>query len=98
TVNDETAVIGQLVVPASDRIRVDGVLLRPPGDRPDTWLLLNKPSGYLTTRNDERGRDTVFDLIPAAPGLTYVGRLDYLTEGALLFTTDGRAALALTHP
>src|SRR5690606_21624961 len=46
TVNDQPATIGQVVTPAHDRIRVDGVLLRPPGNRPDTWLLLNKPGGY----------------------------------------------------
>jgi 23S rRNA pseudouridine2605 synthase len=40
----------------------------------------------------------VFDLVPKRPGLTYVGRLDYMTEGALLFTTDGTAAHRLTHP
>ena len=40
----------------------------------------------------------MFDLVPKRPGLTYVGRLDYLTEGALLLTTDGAAAHRLTHP
>jgi 23S rRNA pseudouridine2605 synthase len=40
----------------------------------------------------------VFDLVRSVPGLTYVGRLDYLTEGVLLLTTDGTAAHALTHP
>jgi 23S rRNA pseudouridine2605 synthase len=40
----------------------------------------------------------VFDLVPTVPGLTYVGRLDYLTEGVLLLTTDGGAAHRLTHP
>ena len=40
----------------------------------------------------------MFDLLPKIPGLTYVGRLDYLTEGVLLFTTDGVGANALTHP
>jgi 23S rRNA pseudouridine2605 synthase len=40
----------------------------------------------------------VFDLVPARPGLTYVGRLDFLTEGVLLLTTDGAAAHRLTHP
>lgn len=40
----------------------------------------------------------MFDLVPARPGLTYVGRLDFLTEGVLLLTTDGSAAHRLTHP
>jgi 23S rRNA pseudouridine2605 synthase len=40
----------------------------------------------------------VFDLVPPEPGLTYVGRLDYMTEGVLLLTTDGDAAHRLTHP
>jgi 23S rRNA pseudouridine2605 synthase len=40
----------------------------------------------------------VFDLVPEVPGLTYVGRLDYMTEGVLVMTSDGRAAHLLTHP
>ncbi len=52
----------------------------------------------MTTKSDPAGRRTVFDLVAPAPGLVYVGRLDYLTEGALLLTTDGAAAHALTHP
>ena len=52
----------------------------------------------MTTRSDPQGRQTVFDLVPDVPGLTYVGRLDFMTEGVLLLTTDGDAAHALTHP
>ena len=52
----------------------------------------------MTTRSDPDGRRTVFDLVPDIPGLTYVGRLDYLTEGVLLLTTDGEAAHRLSHP
>ena len=52
----------------------------------------------MTTRSDPDGRRTVFDLVPDVPGLTYVGRLDYLTEGVLLLTTDGEAAHRLSHP
>jgi 23S rRNA pseudouridine2605 synthase len=52
----------------------------------------------LTTRSDPGGRRTVFDLVEDVPGLTYVGRLDYMTEGVLLLTTDGDAAHKLTHP
>jgi 23S rRNA pseudouridine2605 synthase len=52
----------------------------------------------MTTRSDPDGRPTVFDYATHTPGLTYVGRLDFLTEGVLLLTTDGGAAHRLSHP
>jgi 23S rRNA pseudouridine2605 synthase len=95
-VNGVVARTGQTVDPASDRITVDGAHVAAP--QAAVWMMLNKPTGVLTTRRDPGGRRTVFDLVPGAPGLTYVGRLDYMTEGLLLLTTDGDAAHALTHP
>ncbi len=97
TVNGEVARTGQAVNPVMDKIAVDGKPLRATGQTP-TWLVLNKPAGVLTTRTDPGGRKTVFDLVEDKPGLTYVGRLDYMTEGVLLFSTDGDAVNALTHP
>jgi len=96
TVNGERAQIGQTVDPARDVVAVDGTRIQAPSGA--IWLVLNKPAGVLTTRTDPGGRQTVFDLVEQRPGLTYVGRLDYMTEGVLLLTTDGAAAHALTHP
>ncbi|HEY7877812.1 MAG TPA: pseudouridine synthase [Gemmatimonadaceae bacterium] len=96
SVNGAVAQIGQVVDPAHDVIVVDGQ--RVGGPVAEKWIVLNKPAGVMTTRSDPRGRRTVFEFVPNIPGLIYVGRLDYLTEGVLLFTTDGAAAHALMHP
>ncbi|MEO8563075.1 MAG: pseudouridine synthase [bacterium] len=96
TVNGAKAQVGQTVDPEKDVIMVDGDRIDRPS--PLEWFVLHKPAGVITSRNDPEGRKTVFDLVPARPGLTYVGRLDYLTEGVLLLTTDGAAAHRLTHP
>ncbi len=95
-VNGAPARTGQSVNPARDRITVDGKVVAAPTAA--TWIVLNKPPGVLTTASDPEGRKTVFQLVEARPGLTYVGRLDYMTEGVLLLTTDGAAAHRLTHP
>jgi 23S rRNA pseudouridine2605 synthase len=95
-VNGQVAVTGMTVNPAKDKITVDGAPLAAPASA--EWLVLNKPAGMLTTKADPEGRPTVFDLLPPIAGLTYVGRLDYMTEGVLLLTNDGTAAHQLTHP
>jgi 23S rRNA pseudouridine2605 synthase len=95
-VNGVVATIGQSVVPGTDEITVDGRTVGAPVT--GQWLVLHKPSGVMTTRSDPDGRPTVFQYVPDIPGLAYVGRLDYLTEGVLLLTTDGAAAHRLSHP
>jgi pseudouridine synthase len=95
-VNGELAHTGQAVDPSRDIIFVDGNQIDAP--KGAEWFMLNKPPGVMTTRSDPDGRKTVFDLVPDCPGLMYVGRLDFLTEGLLILTTDGHAAHRLSHP
>jgi 23S rRNA pseudouridine2605 synthase len=64
-----------------------------------SYFILNKPPGCITGRDDPEGRSTVYDHVPEHfPVLPHVGRLDYNTEGLLLFTDDGRLARALLDP
>ncbi|WP_419773801.1 pseudouridine synthase [Halarcobacter sp.] len=64
-------------------------------------LALNKPKGYVVTRSDERGRKTVYDLLPTwvyENDWMPIGRLDLESKGLLLFTQDGKVGNALTKP
>lgn len=82
---------GAKVEPSRDHVRVDGKRVRPPGRQ--TYLLLNKPRGYLCTLSDPAGRPLVGQLIRGCPpGVNSVGRLDFNTEGLLLLTNDGEFA------
>ena len=81
---------------AVDDIRVDGTRVRPP--KGPVYLLLNKPKGFVTTRKDPEGRQTVMELVPRVAGLFPVGRLDMATEGLLLLTNDGAFGERVAHP
>jgi 23S rRNA pseudouridine2605 synthase len=95
-VNGEVAVLGRRVDVERDIVAVDGV---PVGTRPDlVHYLLNKPAGVVTTASDPQGRPTVVELVPSAPRVFPVGRLDAATEGLLLLTNDGELANLLAHP
>jgi 23S rRNA pseudouridine2605 synthase len=94
-VNGTVATLGSKVDPATQTITVSGRAIPKPRRR---WLAFHKPLGVVTTASDEEGRRTVFDLIDDPQGLTYVGRLDVMTTGLLLLTSDGDAVHRLTHP
>jgi 23S rRNA pseudouridine2605 synthase len=77
-------------------VEVDGRRVRP---APARWVALHKPPGYVCTREDPRGRPTVYNLLPESMRqLFHVGRLDLMTEGLLLFTNEGEVAHSLLHP
>lgn len=88
--------MGVRVGPA-DRVAFDGRPVTPAGL---LYILLNKPGGVITTRDDERGRRTVMDLValPDGHAVFPVGRLDRDTTGAMLLTSDGDLAHRLMHP
>src|SRR5579872_4470157 len=83
--------LGSKADPEIDHVRVNGKLLQ--GEQRHTYLLLNKPRGYVTTVSDPEQRPTVMDLVKSVRGRVYpVGRLDYASEGLLIMTNDGELA------
>ncbi len=90
----------QPVDTARDTVLLDGQPLTPAATH-HTYIMLHKPAGVLSTTHDERGRQTVLDLIPAeyrGRHLFPVGRLDLDSTGLLLLTDDGALTHRLTHP
>ncbi|MCK8617096.1 rRNA pseudouridine synthase [Fructobacillus sp. M158] len=84
-------------VTSADEVKVDGVPLD--GSEKKVYYLLNKPRGVVTTASDDKGRQTVVDLLTDVDARVYpVGRLDYDTTGALIMTNDGELANQLMHP
>lgn len=97
TVNGRPAALGEKADLERDLIALDGVAIRPPKSR--TYLLLNKPRGYVTTLSDERGRKNVSQLVSDCGARVWpVGRLDLDSEGLLILTDDGEFTNRLTHP
>jgi 23S rRNA pseudouridine2605 synthase len=89
--------MGTKADPSRDDIRIDGRRVK--SAERLRYILLYKPTGYVTTRSDPQRRRTVIDLLHGVREYVYpVGRLDYDTQGLLLLTNDGDLAAKLTHP
>jgi pseudouridine synthase len=89
--------LGTKADPTRDDVRVDGRAIVP--QERQRYVVLNKPRGYVTTRSDPEHRPTVLDLLRGVREYIYpVGRLDFDSDGLLLFTNDGDLAARLTHP
>jgi 23S rRNA pseudouridine2605 synthase len=89
--------LGTRVRLGRDHVDVDGRRVAP---EELVYLILNKPKGYVTTVADPQGRKTVMELLPRGTpdSVVPIGRLDFYTEGVLLFTNDGDLAAGLLHP
>ena len=82
--------------PVKDTVRLDDQKII--SNTKTTTLVLYKPKGFISSRSDELGRKTIFNLIPRKPFLNHVGRLDKDTTGLILLTNDGDLSQFLTHP
>ena len=97
TVDGIPAEIGISVEPGRSEIKIDGKMIAVEEEL--VYIMLNKPRGYVTTTQDERGRKTVMELVQDVGTRVYpVGRLDMFSEGLLLLTDDGELTNLLTHP
>lgn len=97
-INGHVAAIGAKVDPAKDSITYKGkkIVYR---KAEYTYIMMNKPRGYLSSTSDDRGRKCVTDLLDGVDARVYpVGRLDLISEGMLLLTDDGDLKNKLTHP
>lgn len=97
-VNGKTAILGDKVLP-KDKVFVRGKRIVVPKGGNYRYIMLNKPRGFITTMNDERGRKCVAQLVENVGERVYpIGRLDKDSEGMLVFTNDGDFANKVMHP
>lgn len=98
SVNGHVATIGTKIDPRADLVTYKGKRIDNK-KREYTYIMLNKPRGYLSATSDDRGRKCVTDLLDGVDARVYpVGRLDMISEGLLLLTDDGELKNRLTHP
>ena len=98
SINGHVAELGQKVDPRNDVISYRGKRIRYE-KKEYTYIMMNKPRGYLCSTTDDRGRKCVTDLLDGVDARVYpVGRLDLVSEGILLLTDDGELKNRLTHP
>ena len=98
SVNGHVATPGTKVDPKNDNVTFRGKKIVKRSEE-YTYIMMNKPRGYLSSTSDDRGRKCVTDLLDGVGGRVYpVGRLDLISEGMLLLTDDGELKNRLTHP
>lgn len=97
--NGRPVKLGDKANPVKDIITIDGERIYFDRKKKYTYIMLNKPRGYVTTMEDELGRKCVTELLSGVSERVYsIGRLDRNSEGLLLFTNDGEFANSIMHP
>lgn len=95
-VNGIVATLGCSVDETNDVVEIDSKVISNKENK--IYIMLNKPTGYLSSVSDDRGRKTVLDLVKVKERIFPVGRLDFDTEGLLILTNDGEFTYKITHP
>ena len=88
--------LGTIIKEKKDKVFYEGRQILLPSSF--VYIKLNKPKGYACTAKDEKGRKTIYDLLPQGERLFSIGRLDYDTEGLIILTNDGDFANKVAHP
>lgn len=88
--------LGYKINSDTDRVFLDGKIIEPEGRK--LYIALNKPAGYVSTVKDEKGRQTILDLVKVKERIYPIGRLDYDTSGLILLTNDGDIYNKVIHP
>lgn len=88
--------VGIKVDPLKDMIEYDGKEIKKKEDK--VYIMLNKPEGYISSVKDEKGRDTILDIVKVNERIYPIGRLDYDSSGLLLLTNDGEIYNKIIHP
>ncbi|MCR4943294.1 MAG: rRNA pseudouridine synthase [Clostridium sp.] len=88
--------LGTKVTPGKDVVEYNGKIIEP--EKRHVYIMLNKPEGIITSAKDEKGRETVVDLINVDERIYPIGRLDYDSSGLIILTNDGEVYNKIIHP
>lgn len=88
--------LGTKVIPGEDTIEYNGNIITK--EEKKVYIMLNKPEGYITSVSDEKGRETILDIVKTDYRIYPIGRLDYDSSGLLLLTNDGDIYNKIIHP
>jgi len=88
--------VGTKVNPLKDVVEYEGKIISKEENK--VYIMLNKPEGYISSVKDEKGRDTILDIVKVKERVYPIGRLDYDSSGLLLLTNDGEIYNKIIHP